>query len=352
MPLFNCAISQCDIINETRDGYFSSFTIKCKMCGITSCLNTDDPTTKLDVNMTAVIGSTCIGNGQWQLEEFTSVLNMPALNSVQYNTVHNKMEKIVDNVFLEELRKAGEEEAAIAQEKGDVDSTGTPYITVIADGAWSKRSYKTNYNALSGVAVIIGEATKKVLFMGVKNKFCTICLKFETKIEDAPQHQCAKNWKGSSTSMESAIILDGFQCSVEMHGLKYTTLVGDGDNSITKKLSSHKPYGATPIQKIECVNHLLRNFCNKLKDFSKSRTSPSSHLIIPLNLRKKLESNILRFRIAIKKAAAFHIQMTVPLAEKYDCFRMTLKILWLIYSVSMPIARNIFAKEQKTRKKI
>ncbi|CAH1104966.1 unnamed protein product [Psylliodes chrysocephalus] len=186
-------------------------------------------------------------------ERGRGILNMPALTPVQYNTVHNKMEKIVDKVFLKELRKAGEEEATIDQEKGDVDSTGTPYITVIADGAWSKRSYKTNYNALSGLAVIIGKATKKVLFMGVKNKFCIIGLKFETKNEDTPQHQCAKNWKGSSTSMESAIILDGFQRSVEMHGLKYTMLVGDGDSSKTKKLSSHKPYGATPIQKIECV---------------------------------------------------------------------------------------------------
>lgn len=28
------------------------------------------------------------------------------------------------------------------------------HITVIADGTWSKRSYKTNYNALSGAVSI------------------------------------------------------------------------------------------------------------------------------------------------------------------------------------------------------
>jgi hypothetical protein len=50
--------------------------------------------------------------------------------------------------------------------------------TVIVDGAWSKRSYKTNYNALSGVASIIGARSKKVLYIGIKNKYCRICEKF------------------------------------------------------------------------------------------------------------------------------------------------------------------------------
>jgi hypothetical protein len=41
----------------------------------------------------------------------------------------------------------------------------------ICDGAWSKRSYKTNYNAFSGVASIIGARPKKVLYVGIKNKY-------------------------------------------------------------------------------------------------------------------------------------------------------------------------------------
>lgn len=38
-----------------------------------------------------------------------------------------------------------------AIENGGVNENGVSMITVIADGAWSKRSYRTNYNALSGV---------------------------------------------------------------------------------------------------------------------------------------------------------------------------------------------------------
>jgi len=46
---------------------------------------------------------------------------------------------------------AGKEEAKLAYNNGEVDCLGRPKIAVIADGAWSKQSYRTKYNALSGV---------------------------------------------------------------------------------------------------------------------------------------------------------------------------------------------------------
>lgn len=52
------------------------------------------------------------------------------------------------------MQKAGEEEKRIAIEKGNVCADGTPYITVIVDGGWSKRSYGHGYNAPSGLVSI------------------------------------------------------------------------------------------------------------------------------------------------------------------------------------------------------
>lgn len=48
------------------------------------------------------------------------------------------------------MQKAGDEERQMALENGKVDVDGIPMCTVIADGQWSKRSYKSKYNALSG----------------------------------------------------------------------------------------------------------------------------------------------------------------------------------------------------------
>jgi hypothetical protein len=37
--------------------------------------------------------------------------------------------------------------------------------------------------------------------------------------------------------MESDIIIEGFKRSIEMHGVKYMRLIGDGDSSISKNPS-------------------------------------------------------------------------------------------------------------------
>ena len=63
---------------------------------------------------------------------------------------------------------------AISRGRGDYHE-GVPTITVIVDGGWSKRSHRHSYNAQSGVAVVIGQATRKLLYIGVRNKYCTVC---------------------------------------------------------------------------------------------------------------------------------------------------------------------------------
>ncbi|RZC38297.1 hypothetical protein BDFB_014692, partial [Asbolus verrucosus] len=59
----------------------------------------------------------------------------------------------VKDLATEEMRDA-------AVEAGDVKN-GTSEIAVIVDGAWSKRSYRSNYNVLSGVGCIVGGRIKK-----------------------------------------------------------------------------------------------------------------------------------------------------------------------------------------------
>lgn len=77
---------------------------------------------------------------------------------------------------------------------------------------------------------------------------------------------CYKNWTSTSTSMESDIIVDGFKKSLEMHGVIFKRLVGDGDSSVYNKIMENKPYGNLLVEKVECKNHLLRNFSKKIKD--------------------------------------------------------------------------------------
>jgi hypothetical protein len=87
-------------------------------------------------------------------------------STLDTGAVENQVLNNVKEVAINEMIDAGQEELRLALEAGEVDSNGVGMITVIVDGAWSKRSYKTNYNALSGVASIIGARLKKVLYTG------------------------------------------------------------------------------------------------------------------------------------------------------------------------------------------
>lgn len=115
------------------------------------------------------------------------------------------------------MRKAGEEEAKHAKEIGSVDSDGNPMITVIADGCWSKRSFRNNYAASSGAAAIIGAYTGKLLYLGIKNKYCMICARAANNKTEPKEHKCYKNFTGSSSSMESAALVEGFKTSLDTH---------------------------------------------------------------------------------------------------------------------------------------
>lgn len=150
----------------------------------------------------------------------------------------------------------------------------------------------------------MGQETQKVLFIGIRNKYCCICTRAETKQEEPTQHICFKNWNGPSTGMESDIIVEGFKRSVEMHGVKYLYLVGDGDSSVTKKLAESNPYN-TPIMKIECRNHLLRNYCTRLRELTQKKIS-SAKKNVNIKQRNVLNNNIKRLRTGVI-AAIKHI---------------------------------------------
>ncbi|KAK4887180.1 hypothetical protein RN001_003451 [Aquatica leii] len=143
------------LVSESRKGLESTFWLKCKMCNITHDIYSDNPTNdEINVNEAAVLGCISTGNGFSQMTETHAALNLPSLSNHKYLSVSTHIAEVIRNTAWECMKEAGEEEARLAKEVGDVDHQETPFITVIADGAWCKRSYKVNYNASSGVVSI------------------------------------------------------------------------------------------------------------------------------------------------------------------------------------------------------
>lgn len=103
-------------------------------------------------------------------------------------------------------------------------------------------------------AAIVGQYTKRALYRGVKNKYCTPCARPLGLGEESKQHTCYKNWGvgNSSSSREPAIISDGFACSEKMYNVKYAHLIADGNGSVYKSTLENMPYKTKTVEKNEC----------------------------------------------------------------------------------------------------
>lgn len=308
---FGCKLSNLKITNEKQNGLISTFYLNCRMCGSTFKLKTnndDDP--KFDVNAGAVSGSMVTGIGLSSLNELNASMDLPSIPFRLFRTTHDDVAEIWRITAEKSMQDAAKEEREHAISRGDVNCAGVAMIPVEADACWSKRSYKNNYSALSGCAAIIGEHTGKVLHIGVRNKYCVICARAHTKKLTPKRHDCTKNHFGSSTSMEQAILVEGFKCSIQERNLIYNVLIADGDSSTYKSILESRPYPDVPIQKIECTNHLLRNYNGKNMQLQKDTT-------IHLSERKHLTGDRLtRLRTAIRSASKFRNEQNVSTETK------------------------------------
>lgn len=148
---FGCSIANMTIVGEKRKGLHSGFKLKCDMCDFASDLSTTDPDGQ-DINESMAVGIISTGIGFSAAEEIMALLNVPFMSFKTYQANHDKVADVIEDKAWSLIKEAAKEEAEIAKTLGEVDkTTGVPYITVVADGAWSKRSYNVNYDATSGV---------------------------------------------------------------------------------------------------------------------------------------------------------------------------------------------------------
>jgi len=149
---FGCTFKNLECINEKRCGYFSELYFKCRICNKIELITTENTNSdELSINKSVVTAVVNTGIGYSQLDKFSAILNIPSMSNSFYQKLHEHISMITEETALESMIAAGKEESKLAIEAGDVNSEGIPMISVVADGAWSKRSYKINYNALSGV---------------------------------------------------------------------------------------------------------------------------------------------------------------------------------------------------------
>lgn len=318
-----CSFSSLRLEKYVDRGLRTQLFFKCDDCDYSSSVWTDrDDPCRMGINEGAVCGTITAGTGFQAMEEMLATMAIPSMSHVTYRKYRNILYPKFVKCSEEEMQSAAAEEQEIAIKEGHVIN-GIPYITVVADGYWAKRSYRGGkYDALSGTALIIGMETAKVLHVGVRNKYCAVCAKAAQLMKEPSDHECYKNWgrDQSSTAMEADIIVEGFKESVEKRNLIYKTLVADGDASTFQSIRDANPYAeyGVIVNKFECNNHLFRNFCRKIRESASSKMTshPDKNVMGKGKFQSYVEASALRMRTLITEIRDERKKDSIPDAQK------------------------------------
>ena len=97
---------------------------------------------------------------------------------------------------------------------------------------WQKISSGRRYNSSSGHAFIIGGRKKGIIGMVLYSKACRKCDSAEKKGEETEEHECPKNFEGSSKSMEAAAILKMVEDAYYNHFFIIDVIVSDDERTM------------------------------------------------------------------------------------------------------------------------
>ncbi len=279
------------LYGETRHGLASILRGHCPTCNHRITLETSPKVkgprgySRWECNLAAVWGEMTTGGGHSRLEESMSVMGVPVMTKSSFIRSECGIGEQWRRSLIDSMAEAGREEKRLAEERGDFHE-GVPAITVVVDGGWSKRSHKHSYNAKSGVAIIIGKETGKLLHIGVRNKYCAACARNIPR----EKHACFRNWAASSSEMETDILLEGFMAAERVHGVRYIRFVGDGDSAVHTTLLQGVPGWGHAIRKMECANHMCKCYRGALERLVQENHSYKGSGGLTLRMRRRLVS--------------------------------------------------------------
>ena len=105
------------------------------------------------------------------------------------------------------------------------------------------------------------------------------------------EHQaiCTINYSGSSGAMEVEGALRIWRHSVEVHKLRYTTMISDGGSSTYPTIASEKPYGPNHIvKKMECVGHVQKRMYAHLKALKSRQNKGADEKVVRMGGKGRL----------------------------------------------------------------
>ena len=236
-----------------------------------------------EVNIRAVLAFRSIGCGFSGLKDWCDTMNMPSCMSYDtFATSQSRIQQASKDTFCKLLETTRSSVQSAYNDIGVLpDEEGILNIAVSFDGTWQRRGHSSH----NGVATVIDLLTGLPLDFEVLSNFCLKC-----KLEEGndpsnewkKQHaaKCLKNFDGSANAMEVESAVRMWKRSVQKNGMRYTSMLCDGDSKSFDAVSREEVYGPSfPIEKEDCVNHVSKRMGTALRNLvaeAKAQGSPIS----------------------------------------------------------------------------
>ena len=248
---------------------------KCKCCkwGKKYCTSNIIPSKtagppEYEVNANAVQAFRELGMGYDSITTFCGNMNMPPpMNKTAYKRTNRKLRTVYKAVADETMSEAAQDTKKKVLGEEAVGVNGSVDIRASFDGTWQRRGYAS----LNGVVTAMSPQGK-CLDVEVLTKDCKACQTWKGNEGSYAykhwknEHICPINHEGSASAMEPVGVIAVYKRSIEKHGLRYTTYLGDGDSSSFGKVVESKPHSGVTLKKAECVGHVQKRVGKRLRD--------------------------------------------------------------------------------------
>ena len=131
---------------------------------------------------------------------------------------------------------------------------------------------RRGYSSLNGVLTVISRDSGKCIDFRILSKKCNVCHTWQNK-KGTPEYdrfianhygKYAINLNGSAGPMESNGVVSCFQESVEVHKVRMTNFIGDGDTKSQSEVVAADPYPSTPAKKLEYIGYVTKEMWNQV----------------------------------------------------------------------------------------
>ena len=239
-----------------------------------------------DITKRLVLASKECGLGYEGLCKFFAALNVKQpLHNKTYQTIANTVHSAAVSEAEKVMKKASEHVVATTTERNP-GSLKIPATAISFDGTWHKRGHSSH----SGVGVVIDSKSGLVLDTQTLSNYCHGC-EVGPKTDDSKyitwraDHQCQRNFNGSSNAMEAETALIIFRRSVSERGLVYSKMLCDSDAKSHKKINNESVYDFR-VEKEDCINHISKRMFNALEEAKKSNKKKLKRKLTKTNIEK------------------------------------------------------------------